>query len=395
MNERLRGLALFSSLCLFLSVLELMIPKPIPFLRIGLANLPILLSLTLFSPPEVLLIILLKVFGQGLIGGTLLSYVFLFSAAGSFAGGLLMLGLHRLMGNRLSLIGIGVMGALASNIVQLGISRILIFGESTRLIAPPFLLLGTVTGFLLGAAAETTRTKSVWFSEMKRRLAMNAVTGESASSAPLFDVSSSRLPKLFLFRFLIGLAMLPPFFFHSEPLLRALQLLLCMAASLSAGRKFRIIPGLIVLSAVLFAHILMPLGEVLFRIFDFPVTRGAIELGLEKGLSIVALVYLSRFAVSKELQLPGLAGKLLYTVLYYFEELTAFRPKRPGWGKLGSMVAELDRHLYLVSFSPPDGRFQIPEKMQVKSGKAGSFFLPLFILSLHWLLFIVFIIFLY
>jgi uncharacterized membrane protein len=391
MNERLRGIALFSSLCLFLSLLELMIPKPIPFLRIGLANLPILLSLTVFSSGEVLLIILLKVFGQGLISGTLLSYVFLFSAAGSFAGGLVMLGLGRLLGNRISLIGLGVMGALTSNIVQLGISRILIFGESTRLIAPPFLLLGTLTGFILGAAAEAARMKSLWFSEMKRRLAINAAAGESGSPDPFADTGSSRLEKLFLFRFFVGAAMLPPFFFHADPLLRALQLLLCLAASLSAGRKFRPLPGLIVLSAVLFAHILMPVGEVMLRIFDFPLTRGAIDLGLEKGLSIVALVYLSRFAVSKELQLPGLPGRLLYTVLSYFEELTAFRPKSPGGGKLTGVVAELDRALLRVSFSSPDGRSAGPKNMQGKRGKICSFFLPLFILALHWLLFFQFL----
>ena len=35
---------------MFLSVIEYMIPKPMPFMRLGLAHLPILLSLLIFPP---------------------------------------------------------------------------------------------------------------------------------------------------------------------------------------------------------------------------------------------------------------------------------------------------------------------------------------------------------
>ena len=40
--------ALAAAVCLFLASIEYVIPKPLPFLRIGLANLPLLLALDLF-----------------------------------------------------------------------------------------------------------------------------------------------------------------------------------------------------------------------------------------------------------------------------------------------------------------------------------------------------------
>ena len=78
-------IAFFASLCLFLSAVEYVIPKPLPFMRLGLANMPLVLALYVFGAKEILLLVLLKILGQGFITGTLFSYIFLFSAAGSFA----------------------------------------------------------------------------------------------------------------------------------------------------------------------------------------------------------------------------------------------------------------------------------------------------------------------
>jgi heptaprenyl diphosphate synthase len=155
--------ALLGALCLFLSTIEYLIPKPIPFLRVGIANLPILLAVDLLPVPAVLAVIFLKVAGQGLVSGTLVSYVFLFSAVGSFASGLAMLAARRLLGSSVSLVGICVAGALFSNAAQILLARLLIFGEGAWLIAPPFLALGTVTAVLLGIFAERFKARSRWF----------------------------------------------------------------------------------------------------------------------------------------------------------------------------------------------------------------------------------------
>jgi heptaprenyl diphosphate synthase len=144
-----------------------MIPKPIPFLRVGIANLPILIALDVLPVPAILLVVLLKVIGQGLVGGTLFSYVFLFSAVGSFASGLSMMFFRRLLGKRISLIGVGVLGALFSNTAQIVLARFLIFGEGAWLIAPPFLAIGTVTATILGVFAERFAARSRWLASVR------------------------------------------------------------------------------------------------------------------------------------------------------------------------------------------------------------------------------------
>ena len=103
-----KRIAFFAACCLLFSTIEWLIPKPVPFLRIGLANLPILLALRILPWPHLLLLILLKVLGQALLHGSLFSYVFLFSLAGSLAGGLVMLASSRVAGRRISLIGISI-----------------------------------------------------------------------------------------------------------------------------------------------------------------------------------------------------------------------------------------------------------------------------------------------
>ena len=166
-EHRLDLVAFMGALCLFFSTIEYLFPKPVPFFRLGLANIPIMISLELFSPSYVLLLILLKVLGQGLLNGTLGSYVFIFSAAGSFTSGLVMLASYRLGGRHISLIGVGVFGAVASNIVQIYLSVTFIFGRSAWIIAPVFLGLGVASGFAVGVFAREFQRRSSWLQKIR------------------------------------------------------------------------------------------------------------------------------------------------------------------------------------------------------------------------------------
>jgi heptaprenyl diphosphate synthase len=168
-NRRLDTVAFMGALCLFFSTLEYLIPKPFPFFRLGLANLPVLLALTFFSPRDVLLLVVLKVVGQGLVNGTLASYVFLFSAAGSIASAGVMLAVYQAGKRAVSLVGVSLFGALASNAVQVTLSVTFIFGQTAWVIAPLFLGIGVASGFVVGLVAERFSEKSSWLSVMKGR----------------------------------------------------------------------------------------------------------------------------------------------------------------------------------------------------------------------------------
>jgi heptaprenyl diphosphate synthase len=159
-----KTLALLGACCLFLSAVEYMIPKPLPFLRIGIANLPLMLALDVLPLRAFFILIGIKVFGQALITGTLFSYIFLFSLAGTFLSALLMYILRKIFsGKLLSFIGIGTAGAMVSNAAQLALAHIFIFRESVRYIAPPFLIAGLVTGIALGIFCEVFTRKSRWY----------------------------------------------------------------------------------------------------------------------------------------------------------------------------------------------------------------------------------------
>ena len=169
-REVRKTLALLGAFCLFLSTIEYMIPKPLPFLRIGIANLPLMLALDIFPLPVFLVLAALKILGQALVTGTLFSYVFLFSLAGTMLSALSMFALRRLLGyKRLSFTGVGTLGAMVSNITQLVLARLFIFGTVVQYIAPPFLAAGVITGVGLGLFCELFTRRSQWYAARRIR----------------------------------------------------------------------------------------------------------------------------------------------------------------------------------------------------------------------------------
>jgi heptaprenyl diphosphate synthase len=165
-TDRTDIIAFLSALALFLSSLEYMIPKPLPFLRLGIANLPVLIALGLLSPGEVLLLVIIKIVAQGFIQGTLFSYIFLFSLAGGLASGIIMIVLHLLLRNHVSLLGISIMGAFSSNLIQLLLASVIVWGPGVFIIAPPFLVVGTISAAMLGLLAASFIKKSRWIKEL-------------------------------------------------------------------------------------------------------------------------------------------------------------------------------------------------------------------------------------
>ncbi|MCG8454193.1 MAG: Gx transporter family protein [Spirochaetales bacterium] len=160
-------LAVFGALSLFMSTLEYLVPKPLPFFRLGLANLPLLVGLRFLRPQDVLLLTLIKVFGQGLVNGTLASYVFLFSAAGSFSSVLVMSLVQHFGKSWVSLVGISTAGALASSSVQIVLALFFVFGEAARAFAPYSLGSALITGLVLGFFAQRFVQTSRWLQNME------------------------------------------------------------------------------------------------------------------------------------------------------------------------------------------------------------------------------------
>jgi uncharacterized membrane protein len=366
-----RQLAFFGAFCLFLSTLEALVPKPLPFLRLGLANLPILLSLrrgpqcAMDGKPSggslrfTLSLVVLKIAGQGLVGGTLFSYVFLFSAAGSAASAALMIGSARLFGEKLSLAGISVLGCLASNLAQIFFARYLLLGEGVWLIAPPFFLLGTLSGFLLGVFSQAMRENSAW-------LASCAAAGRVplAQSAPV-------CPTAFFYA-VCGLASVFPFLRTEQTAAKLFLAAFFMACAAFSGKRIRIVPNIVLALAVTAAHCTVPFGKVLFMLGGYPVSEGALRAGLSRSAAVIGLVYLSRFAVRPRLRFPGRAGRIFSAMLSDFERITRCGLKierRDFWASLDRLLAAAYSSRNEASFSASGAEKLVPRQIA-----AGLFF---------------------
>jgi len=78
-----------------------------------------------------------------------------------------------MFGRHISLVGISLFGAVASNVVQILLSVNFIFGLTAWVIAPIFMTLGTGSGLFVGMFAERFRTQSRWLETMRQHYGKN------------------------------------------------------------------------------------------------------------------------------------------------------------------------------------------------------------------------------
>lgn len=150
-------LAFFTALAVAVYVLESFLPKPLPFLRIGLANVVVLVVLVTRGFSPALVVTLGKTLVGGLFSGLLLSPTTLLSLCSSLTAlGVMFLILQTGLG--FSLIGISIAGATIHNLVQLVLIRsILIREDSIFYLIPVMIILGIITGIITGFLAEGAR----------------------------------------------------------------------------------------------------------------------------------------------------------------------------------------------------------------------------------------------
>ncbi len=161
MPEKYFLLSFLAAVSGILSVLDMMIPKPLPMMKIGLANIVTLIMILegLFVPAVA--VALLRSVVAAVMAGTLFSFTFLLSLAGA-AGAVLMTGLFFfLIRKSLSEIGLSVIGAFFNTVFQ-GAVVVLFFGldRGILLLLSVFCLMGTVSGVLIGILTRRIRSSA-------------------------------------------------------------------------------------------------------------------------------------------------------------------------------------------------------------------------------------------
>ncbi len=149
-------LALLVALAAALSGLERLIPAPLPWMKIGLANAVTLLALLLFGFREALAVTVGRVLLVALVLGGLMSPTFVLSLGGGLASAAVM-GLLLLTG-AFSPFGLSVAGSFIHTLTQFGLLSILLVKDASVLrLAPPFLLLSLLTGAFVGWLVAVSR----------------------------------------------------------------------------------------------------------------------------------------------------------------------------------------------------------------------------------------------
>jgi len=111
---------------LYLSLIENIIPKPFPWMKIGLSNISVLIALEKFNSKMALQTILLRVFIQALMLGTLFTPNFIISFSAGLISTLFMIFLYKFR-KYLSLLSISCISAFTHNLLQLIVVYFLLF----------------------------------------------------------------------------------------------------------------------------------------------------------------------------------------------------------------------------------------------------------------------------
>jgi heptaprenyl diphosphate synthase len=143
--------SLFSASAVILYILETFIPKPMPWLRFGLGNIFILITLYSLGFRFALLVTLLKSIIGALVVGGLFTPAFLFSISGGLTSLCVMAIFLSLFPYLFSPIGISIWGAITHNLTQLLVASLLFIGKIEVLyLFPFFIILSIITGTITG-----------------------------------------------------------------------------------------------------------------------------------------------------------------------------------------------------------------------------------------------------
>ena len=134
------------------SYIETLVPISfgIPGVKLGLANLIIVIALYKIPLREVYVLSIVRVLLSGVLFGNY------FSIAYSLAGGLLSLTVMALLKKTggFSVIGISIAGGVCHNIGQLVVAMIVVETFAMSYYMPVLLVAGLITGFLIGVVAD-------------------------------------------------------------------------------------------------------------------------------------------------------------------------------------------------------------------------------------------------
>ena len=285
MQLRNKSLAYLCSLTLLFSYAEMILPRIVPFFRLGFANTVILIALDIDFGSFIVLSVL-KAVAASLMGGTLFSPFFLISLAQSLLSSLVMRLLYKLISKKLlSLYGISIAGSAASALVQIGLASFYI-GKGTFSLLGPMLIFNTISGALTAILCEKLQIKeNLDFTKIPET--------EVASQSP----QNRTTPALQIILAILLLSLSASIFFIKNLIVLICAFVLSLIAQKLCKRKIFFIPHLSLWLFIFISMIFVPNGEVLLKFWIISITKGSLSLALQKALILSTVSALSQCAV--------------------------------------------------------------------------------------------------
>ena len=339
-NKQNKSLAYLCALTLLFSYAEMILPRILPFFRLGFANTVILIALDIDFGSFALLSIL-KAVAASLMGGTLFSPFFLISLAQSVLSALVMKLLYKLISKKfLSLYGISIAGSAVSALVQIGLAS-LYLGAGTFSLLGPMLIFNTISGCITAFFCEKLNIKEN----------LNCIKLPEEKEAP----ARSR-PALQIILAIILLAISAELFFIKNLYVLAASFILSLIAQSLCKRKIYIIPHISLWLFIFVSMIFVPNGEVIFEYWIISITKGALLIALQKALVLSTVSALSQCATCLK---PGRNTLLGLSFEYYSLMIKRFSEKD------GSIINKIIYSLNINAdsqVSPDKQTSQIPQK---------------------------------
>ncbi len=143
-----------------LGVIDSLIPRPLPFMKLGLANVAAVIAVRRYGLLKTLELNILRAFAVALITGLLATPSFLLSISGAAVSALTMGTLQNVFKERFSLTGLSIAGAVASLWIQLFVASLVLSGLPLQNIVLLLTLWGILSGAVVGVVARKTLNRS-------------------------------------------------------------------------------------------------------------------------------------------------------------------------------------------------------------------------------------------
>lgn len=147
-------MGLLISQALVLSIVEKVLPSPIPIpgVKLGLANIISLFTIIVFGFKEAIIIVILRNLLASIFVGGISS--FLYSITGGLMSVVIMSFIYKNFNSQFSIVAVSVIGAVFHNIGQIFIASMIIKDTKIFYYLPILIISGVITGILIGVASK-------------------------------------------------------------------------------------------------------------------------------------------------------------------------------------------------------------------------------------------------